>query len=77
MIMSEGGFSSGMDKIDSKNNVRSLQEIEKEILLETLRRNKGNIKKTAEELGIARSTVYNKLKLIYSGLMRIDPSEAL
>ncbi len=63
MIMSEGGFSSGLDKIDSKNNVRSLQEIEKEILLETLRRNKGNIKKTAEELGIARSTVYNKLKL--------------
>ena len=63
MIMSEGGFSSGLDKIDSKENVRSLQEIEKEILLETLKRNKGNIKKTAEELGIARSTVYNKLKL--------------
>ncbi len=63
MIMSEGSFSSGLDKIDSKNSVRSLQEIEKEILLETLRRNKGNIKKTAEELGIARSTVYNKLKL--------------
>lgn len=62
MIMSEGGFSSGLDKIDSKENVRSLQEIEKEILLETLKRNKGNIKKTAEELGIARSTVYNKLK---------------
>ena len=63
MIMPEGSFSNGSPVSDGKENVRSLQEIEKEILLETLHRNNGNIKKTAEELGIARSTVYNKLKL--------------
>ena len=60
--MSEGSFPSRSEISENKDNIRSLQEIEKEVLLETLKRNKGNIKKTAEELGIARSTVYNKLK---------------
>lgn len=63
MIMSEGSFSNRLDITNNKDNIRSLQEIEKEILIEALKRNKGNIKKTAEELEIARSTVYNKLKL--------------
>lgn len=62
IIISEGSFPKRSETIENKDNVRSLQEIEKEVLLETLKRNKGNIKKTAEELGIARSTVYNKLK---------------
>jgi len=63
MIMPEGSSLNGLPVSRDKNDKRSLQEIEKEILLETLSRNNGNIKKTAEELGIARSTVYNKLKL--------------
>ena len=63
MIMPEGSSSKRPPVSRDNNDKRSLQEIEKEILLETLSRNNGNIKKTAEELGIARSTVYNKLKL--------------
>lgn len=47
---------------DERERFRNLHEIEKEILLDVLSRNNGNIKKTAEDLGIARSTVYNKLK---------------
>lgn len=62
MIMSEGSFSNGLEQSDNRNSGRTLQEIEKEIVLEVLKRNRGNIKKTSEELGIARSTVYNKLK---------------
>lgn len=62
MIMPEGSLSKASPVSGGKDNVRSLQEIEKEILLNVLSRNNGNIKKTAEELGIARSTVYNKLK---------------
>jgi len=63
MITTDGSFTGKSDKSDSKDSVRTLQEIEKEIVLEVLKRNRGNIKKTAEELGIARSTVYKKLKL--------------
>ena len=49
-------------KMSRKRKVGFNGELDK-LMLETLKRNKGNIKKTAEELGIARSTVYNKLKL--------------
>lgn len=37
------------------------KEYEKMAILEVLNRNKGNISKTAEELGIARSTLYQKM----------------
>jgi len=40
----------------------SLSSIQKEILLEILSKNGGNISKTAAELDVARSTIYNKLK---------------
>jgi len=40
----------------------SLSSIQKEILLDILNKNNGNISKTAEELEVARSTIYNKLK---------------
>ena len=40
----------------------SLSLIEKKVLLETLKRNGGNISQTAEDLDLARSTVYNKLR---------------
>lgn len=38
----------------------TLHEREREILLETLRKNNGNMRKTAQELGIARSALYAK-----------------
>jgi transcriptional regulator with PAS, ATPase and Fis domain len=62
MIVPEGSISKVPPAATEQNNTRSLQDIERDILMETLSRNNGNIKKTAEELGIARSTVYNKLK---------------
>jgi len=62
MIVPEGSLSKASPAAAEQNNTRSLQDIERDILMETLSRNNGNIKKTAEELGIARSTVYNKLK---------------
>lgn len=45
---------------------RSLAQIEREVILETLRRNKGNKKKTARDLDIDRRTLYNKLALYES-----------
>ena len=41
---------------------RSLADIEKDVILATLKKNAGNKKKTAVELGIDRRTLYNKLK---------------
>jgi transcriptional regulator with GAF, ATPase, and Fis domain len=46
---------------------RTLAEIEKDVILGTLKKNNGNKKKTALELGIDRRTLYNKLKVY--GLM--------
>ena len=39
----------------------TLSEVSKEIIIKTLEKNKGNKKKTAEELGISRSTIYRLL----------------
>jgi len=39
----------------------TLAEVEREVILHALDRNRGNKKRTAEELGIDRSTLYNKL----------------
>jgi Nif-specific regulatory protein len=41
---------------------RTLEEIERDVILATLSRNGGNKKRTAIELGIDRRTLYNKLK---------------
>jgi transcriptional regulator with GAF, ATPase, and Fis domain len=40
---------------------RTLADMEKTVILSTLKRNRGNKKKTAVELGIDRRTLYNKL----------------
>jgi len=62
IIKPGGGISNKVPSVAVTEDVLSLKEIEKEIVLEVLERNDGNIKKTAEELGISRSTLYNKLK---------------
>lgn len=41
---------------------RNLADIEREVILETLKRMDGNKKKTAEELGISKTTLWRKLK---------------
>ncbi|SDE57509.1 sigma-54-dependent Fis family transcriptional regulator [Sporomusa acidovorans] len=39
-----------------------LKKYQEEVILETLKKNGGNITKTAETLGIARNTLYNKIR---------------
>ncbi len=46
------------DKYDS----RTLQEIETEVIKKSIKKNKGNKKKTADELGISERTLYRKCK---------------
>jgi len=41
---------------------RTLEDIERDVILATLKTNRGNKKKTASDLGIDRRTLYNKLK---------------
>ncbi len=48
--------------VTSNRLSEQLREPEKEILLSTLRQHSGNIKRTAETLGISRTTLYAKLK---------------
>ncbi len=38
------------------------EEFERRFILSALRRNRGNVSKTAEELGVERSNFYRKLK---------------
>ncbi len=52
-------------KPEGDQNVKpatSLSSFQKTILLDILNKHNGNISRTAEELGVARSTIYNKLK---------------
>ncbi len=54
-----GGKPPGQPSLKSET---SLSAIQNEILLDVLQKNRGNISKTAKELGVARSTIYNKIK---------------
>ncbi len=45
-----------------KSRNKELSTITTELILKTLRENDGNKKKTAEELGISRNTIYRKLR---------------
>ena len=41
---------------------RTLAEIERDAIIQALKDNQGNKKRSAEKLGIDRRTLYNKLK---------------
>lgn len=45
-----------------RNRVMTLDEMEKEMIREALRRNDGNMSMVAQQLGITRQTLYNKLR---------------
>lgn len=68
VILSDtAGIHPGRGNIDlephtDESSTRTLSSVQKEFLLEMLDKNQGNISKTAAQLGVARSTVYNKLK---------------
>ena len=40
----------------------TLEEMEKLMILEAIERNNGNLTAAAEELGVTRQTLYNRLK---------------
>lgn len=46
---------------ESTSNTLNLEENEKDLIRKALKINRGNISKTAEDLGISRKTLYNKL----------------
>lgn len=48
--------------LDENNNPRSLQDIEKMIIDESMKRNKGKRKSVSKELNIAERTLYRKIK---------------
>lgn len=44
------------------NNMNTLEEMEKEMILKAIERNEGNVSTIATQLGITRQTLYNKMK---------------
>jgi two-component system, NtrC family, response regulator HydG len=53
--------------VSSDGNSRSLEDIEREAILATLKANGGNKSETARRLGITRKTLHNKLKTYQGG----------
>ena len=53
--------SSNVDRIET-SEIRTLKQMEQLLVIEALRRNKGNQTATARELGINKSTLFRKLK---------------
>lgn len=50
------------DKMEDKDQIKTLEEIEREAIINALRVTKGNISRSAEGLGISRNTLYNKME---------------
>jgi transcriptional regulator with PAS, ATPase and Fis domain len=61
-ILSENSFS--FDGSTNKNNLpfRTIEEMEKEMIVNSLKNNENNMSKAAKSLGITRQTLYNKIK---------------
>lgn len=63
IITKEDLIKSGVRIEDIGENIKNnLEEINKEILIDTLRQTKGNKKRTAEILGVSRPTIYRMIK---------------
>lgn len=59
----EGGSVVNRQEPEREDVFRPLRELEQEAILRGLNRNRGNLKRTAEQLGIGRRTLYRKLEL--------------
>lgn len=57
-----GNDSPGKDEQGPQNLRKTVEEYEKEVLLDALAKHQGNKAKTAAMLGIDRKTLYTKLK---------------
>lgn len=49
-------------KITKKENINKLEELERKLIIEALHKWEGNKTKAAQELGISRRTIHNKIK---------------
>ncbi|NLW91056.1 MAG: sigma-54-dependent Fis family transcriptional regulator [Syntrophomonadaceae bacterium] len=50
------------EKVAAAPDMTIIEQTEKNLIMDTLRETGGNIKQTAEKLGIARNTIYRKMK---------------
>jgi DNA-binding NtrC family response regulator len=50
----------------AKADIKTIEEVERDVILDALRRNDGNRGKAAEELGINRTTLWRKIKRMES-----------
>lgn len=48
--------------VKTAQNITIIEQAEITLIMDTLRENRGNIKQTAEKLGISRNTIYRKMK---------------
>jgi len=54
-----GSSGNGMNEAERRP---TLAELEEDSIRDSIQRNGGNLSKVARELGVARSTLYNKMK---------------
>jgi transcriptional regulator of acetoin/glycerol metabolism len=50
------------EDIEKDEKLMSLEDMEKQHIIKVLEKNKGNISRSASDLGIRRNTLYNKIK---------------
>lgn len=72
VILCENSVIRASDILNRKNTTYtlpaetiSLEEIERNVITATINKNNGNLSATAEQLGISRQTLYNKMKRYY------------
>ena len=63
-VIGQDSFSLDSNTIRSKEKMQfhTIEEMEKEMILACIKKEKGNMSRVAEKLGITRQTLYNKLK---------------
>jgi DNA-binding NtrC family response regulator len=61
-ILGPDDFLSGAEEVTFTGHMETLEEMEKKMIRSTLKRNHMNQSLTAEQLGITRQTLYNKIK---------------
>jgi DNA-binding NtrC family response regulator len=61
-ILGPNDFLEGAEEVIFKDQTETLEEMEKRMIISTLKKNQMNQSLTAEQLGITRQTLYNKIK---------------
>jgi two-component system response regulator HydG len=63
-VLNEDSFSINDNNTNLQRNLhnKTIEEMEKEMILASVNKEKGNMSAVAKNLGITRQTLYNKLK---------------